>query len=902
MSNFVDYSLVAKMFFCDDRTFVKVAYSTILGRDADPDGLSFYLNKLRSGVGRTAVLHDIAGSDEFKRRGCALDNGVKNFLDLFWRKSLFVGLGWQRAVRKRMDAVFLSMAEVHAAEIRIERERIEKVRDQVLSLRRLVGVAKLGGVYDLVLRSDLFDSDYYLKKYSDVADSGADPVSHYIEFGWREGRDPSEKFSTEGYLQIHSDVKKSDLNPLCHYLESGVYEGRKVISVPEFVGRRVYDVFGKEDTFPSDDVIDILIPVYNGFKFLQPLFDSILKNTHGKYRVFVIDDCSTDDRVLVFFNDLVSSKRFDSLHFEVNEKNLGFVGSVNRLVGLSSNDFVILNTDTEVPPGWLERLMGPVFREPGVASTTPFTNSGTIFSFPEYICDNKIYKGLDVAKVDSYFSRVSYAKTGFDVPTGVGFCMGFNRRVVDEIGMFDLEFGKGYSEENDWCMRAIRAGYRHVHVTNLFVYHNHGGSFSSEEKKTLQTKNYEKLLGRYPDYSGLVQKCVADDKARDVRAYVKKLIDRDALFESEVFRGGLDGVPVYYVGHLSAHSGVAQAARGNIVALESLGADLRLFDLADGGWVERFFNGFSEELPPVVVLHMTAAEIVNFAKFNGSNVALLKQLSHVVGVWAWESDMPSLDFELAGHFVSEVWAISSFTVPAFAGVEFVNVVNHVVEPWKSPLQPISLLEEIGRRHDFVVGYMCDLNSFSFRKNPEGVIGAFKMAFGGDGSAALVLKISSGEKNPKEYRDVLNLVKGFENIYIVTDRWSDGQIRFFYENIDVYLALFRAEGFGLTIAEAMGCGTPVVCANYSGVSDFAGDAILSVDSADVVIPFDWGPYKKGWVWKDPDVKHAAKILVELKNKPGLIGDYSARSVNVIKNKLSPVVISKQMMRSFERVVR
>ena len=55
--------------------------------------------------------------------------------------------------------------------------------------------------------------------------------------------------------------------------------------------------------------------------------------------------------------------------------------------------------------------------------------------------------------------------------------------------MFDEIFGKGYGEENDWCQRAIKKGYKNLHVTNLFVYHKHGGSFPSEEKQRLISKN-----------------------------------------------------------------------------------------------------------------------------------------------------------------------------------------------------------------------------------------------------------------------------------------------------------------------------------------------------------------------------------------------------------------------------
>lgn len=71
-----------------------------------------------------------------------------------------------------------------------------------------------------------FNEAFYLWKYPDVAAQGIDPLNHYIEHGWREGRDPCESFSTLGYLAHNPDVRASGVNPLVHFWESGLAEGR----------------------------------------------------------------------------------------------------------------------------------------------------------------------------------------------------------------------------------------------------------------------------------------------------------------------------------------------------------------------------------------------------------------------------------------------------------------------------------------------------------------------------------------------------------------------------------------------------------------------------------------------------------------------------------------------------
>ena len=71
-----------------------------------------------------------------------------------------------------------------------------------------------------------FNEAYYLWKYPDVARQGMDPIQHYLEHGWREGRDPCESFSTEGYLAHNPDVRADGINPLVHFWETGLAEGR----------------------------------------------------------------------------------------------------------------------------------------------------------------------------------------------------------------------------------------------------------------------------------------------------------------------------------------------------------------------------------------------------------------------------------------------------------------------------------------------------------------------------------------------------------------------------------------------------------------------------------------------------------------------------------------------------
>ena len=274
------------------------------------------------------------------------------------------------------------------------------------------------------------------------------------------------------------------------------------------------------DQHSQRESVDIIVPVYNGYDYLKPLFESILKNTKPPYRLIVIDDCSPDDRVLPLLEEY--SEHFKHFVFLKNKKNLGFIGAVNRSV-LHSNSkiFVLLNTDTEVPPDWLDRLIKPIRLDPKVASATPWSNSATICSFPNFLENNELFLGLSLQQIDAAFADIKLLEAPVNIPTGVGFCMAFRRSLVDEINLFDPIFGKGYGEENDWCMRAVKSGYYHVLVNNLFVYHKHGGSFVAEEKEALTRKNHELLLSRHPEYERLVHEHINLDPLKKIREFIK---------------------------------------------------------------------------------------------------------------------------------------------------------------------------------------------------------------------------------------------------------------------------------------------------------------------------------------------------------------------------------------------
>lgn len=85
--------------------------------------------------------------------------------------------------------------------------------------------------------SRLFDEEWYLAQYPDVAQLGMCPVTHFVRYGWWVGRNPSPAFDTQQYLQQYEDVARSGKNPLLHYLQVGQHEGRAISPVANPIRR-----------------------------------------------------------------------------------------------------------------------------------------------------------------------------------------------------------------------------------------------------------------------------------------------------------------------------------------------------------------------------------------------------------------------------------------------------------------------------------------------------------------------------------------------------------------------------------------------------------------------------------------------------------------------------------------
>lgn len=265
-----------------------------------------------------------------------------------------------------------------------------------------------------------------------------------------------------------------------------------------------------------DTTIDVIVPVHSGrratLECLQSLLESRCAHPH---RVLAIDDASPDPKLSEALRRLSEAGYLDLL---VNGRNLGFTASVNRaLARHPGRDAVLLNADTLVAPGWLDRLAAAANSGPRVGTVTPLTNNGQHLSAPVPNRANPCPDRAALARLDRAAARVNRGCV-VDLPTGAGFCIYLTARCRAETGPFDTAaFGRGYGEETDFCLRAAALGWRNICATDVFVGHRGGCSFGAE-KAALVARNMAIVAGRHPRYRAEMERFLREDPLGPARS------------------------------------------------------------------------------------------------------------------------------------------------------------------------------------------------------------------------------------------------------------------------------------------------------------------------------------------------------------------------------------------------
>ena len=280
-----------------------------------------------------------------------------------------------------------------------------------------------------------------------------------------------------------------------------------------------------EDAPPKDAptrAATVIVPVYADPEATGACLDSLLAQLPSAAidRVILVDDAAPDPRIKALMTE---AARHPSVLVIENAKNLGFVGSVNRALALTTtSDVILLNADTVVPPGFAQRLADAAHSAPDIGTVTPLSNNGEYTSFPVF------YRSVplpDAALLQRLDQAAATANRGvvIDMPNGIGFCLYIRRDCLDAVGPLAEVYHRGYFEDVDICLLARERGYRNVCAASVFVGHAGSRSFGPD-KRALVLRNRKVLDQRFPEHEREVTAFQAADPLRRARAAIERIV------------------------------------------------------------------------------------------------------------------------------------------------------------------------------------------------------------------------------------------------------------------------------------------------------------------------------------------------------------------------------------------
>jgi glycosyltransferase involved in cell wall biosynthesis len=319
-------------------------------------------------------------------------------------------------------------------------------------------------------------------------------------------------------------------------------------------------------------------------------------------------------------------------------------------------------------------------------------------------------------------------------------------------------------------------------------------------------------------------------------------------------------------GFLNGEMGLGEAGRAMVESLEAAGVSLATKSYS--GHSNRNEHPFAERPDdggayPIEVFCFNAESTTGVLSKGPREEAG----RYAIGLWYWELEsIPS--WMISGlRWLDEVWVGSDFIRDALRRVTRVPVMT--VPPLVAAHEgrPTVTRADVGLPEGFLFGFTFDHNSTMARKNPIGLVEAFKRAFAPGEGPQLVIKAINAASWPENQARLMAAIGDRPDITVMERYLPSDQSRAFTGLFDCWVSLHRSEGFGLTMAEAMAWGTPVVATAYSANLDYMDE------SNGWLVPFAGGTveagvaaYAEGEWWAEPDVSAAARILREVWQNP------------------------------------
>ena len=276
--------------------------------------------------------------------------------------------------------------------------------------------------------------------------------------------------------------------------------------------------------------LDIVVCIHNALEDVRACLNSLAEFLSTAH-IILVDDAS-DNETRLYLEEYAKNNSVTLLR---QNERLGYTKTSNNGIRSGNNQNVLLlNSDTIVPPGSLNKLCSALNNQPNLGVVGPLSNAASTQSVPSITGSegqtaiNVLPAELSPADIDLYFEK-SWDQELVRVPLVHGFCFMVKRNVFEQVGLFDEQsFPHGYGEENDFCFRVSDAGFDLAVLTSTYIYHAKSKSYASDERVRLMDEGMKALVRKYSVHR--IQRSVSTmqnhPKLEAVRVLAQKLYNR----------------------------------------------------------------------------------------------------------------------------------------------------------------------------------------------------------------------------------------------------------------------------------------------------------------------------------------------------------------------------------------
>ena len=678
--------------------------------------------------------------------------------------------------------------------------------------------------------------------------------------------------------------------------------------------------------------VSVCIDVYNYEAYLPEAIESVLRQDFTDFEVIVSDDCSNDRSFEIAQEYARRDSRVIALR---NLENLDMVRNRNACLRpargeyikvLHADDFLCTNDALRKMTAVLDANRGVSLVACAMQFVDPSSRTLRRWSYFE---DGRVVNGTTVIA-----KSLREQRNFIGGPSAVMFRHARGRRGFDEefFHSADWEMWLHLLEQGAFCYIA----------EPLCAYRKHERQQTEKDKLTLtQYQDQLALLDRYLNkrylrFSRLLKQYLVYKATRDfarrskrlglpdggqlVKKYgalkfhaagpffalyrqwlnIRRALDRTALAgmhkdaakkKPENFSPGVNAC-----GFFKGEYGIGDASRAFYKLLHgsTLPAVFINIHSRDHRNLDQSFGEYSESNPHYVNLMTFSFDYAR--RFYRDQGRRFFKHHYNIAIWYWELDEFPARWHPAFDYYDEIWTTTTFCRDSIAGVSPVPVTKIDYPFYQPPETPEPDREGFGfKKESCLFLFNFDFHSVLKRKNPDGLIAAFKKAFDPKkDDAVLVMKSINAHRYP-ELADELKRAAAGLNVAWIDAHLDAPRMKRLFATVDCYVSLHRSEGLGLGMAQAMGYGKPVIATAYSGNLDFTTPQnSLPVKYKLIELDRDYGVYEKGNVWAEPDTAHAAEQMRRVYDNPELGRQLGAQARSDIQRIMNPETSFKQVL--------